>query len=92
MIKVCVNPTCEELAHNCKAGATYCKNCGGRMIKINNTTYWSKYLLHYWQYDYLKFPPELMHPDRPNQPNRNKMQLSLFNTEEDTGANITEDL
>lgn len=52
IIKVCGNPNCEAIYHNCPAKETKCKDCGGRLIKINEKTYKSKYSNNFFQYDF----------------------------------------
>jgi hypothetical protein len=52
MIKVCVNPQCQEVAHNISVKETRCRNCGFIMVKINEKTYLNKFAGHYFQYDY----------------------------------------
>jgi hypothetical protein len=52
MTKVCGDPYCEAIAHNCTEKNKYCKDCGGRMITINDSTYQKKYSSSYFQYDY----------------------------------------
>ena len=53
MIKVCINPHCEEVAHNCDKKETRCRNCGFRLIEINEITYKEKFIHGYpHQIDY----------------------------------------
>jgi hypothetical protein len=52
MIKVCINPNCEEVAHFIDKSETHCRNCGSRMLAINDKTYEEKYKSNFFQYDY----------------------------------------
>jgi hypothetical protein len=85
MIKICPNPNCSEVYHNCKVTDKKCKNCGCRIMKINNETYRKKFSWLYWQYDYQT--GQLYRPDTKIVNN----QLSLFTSEENFEATITED-
>jgi ethanolamine utilization protein EutA (predicted chaperonin) len=51
-IKVCGDPHCEAVYHNVPASEKRCKDCGGRIMKINSKTYNYKYASNYFQYDY----------------------------------------
>lgn len=51
-IKVCPDPCCEAVYHNCPLKATKCKDCGGNIMKINEATYRKKFSLNFFQYDY----------------------------------------
>ena len=51
--KVCLDPCCQEVALNCPVKTTRCKNCGSRLIIINQKTYEEKYKNDFFQYDYL---------------------------------------
>lgn len=53
IIKVCPNPQCEAVWHNCPIKHTRCNDCGGWVIKINEETFWKKFSGHYFQYDTL---------------------------------------
>ena len=52
VIKVCGDPHCEAIYHNTPKKETGCKNCGGKLIEINQKTYWAKYSGWFFQYDY----------------------------------------
>lgn len=52
MIKVCIDPMCEEVAHNCTRDETRCRNCGGILVKINDQTYKQRFLNTCHQIDY----------------------------------------
>ena len=52
VLKVCINPHCEEVAHNCPKGETRCRNCNGRLCEINKKTYGDKFINNYFQYNY----------------------------------------
>ena len=51
VIRVCPDPQCETVHHNCPPRYTHCCNCDGWIIKINEKTYWSKFAQNYFQYD-----------------------------------------
>jgi len=51
-IKVCPDPQCEAIFHNCPKNLTKCKDCGGWIIAINEDTYWKKFAKSFFQYDY----------------------------------------
>ena len=70
-IKICGDPYCEAIFHNCPKKETHCKDCGGRLIEINETTYWKKYSCNFFQYDF--FTMEYFRP------NKLFLQLNLFN-------------
>jgi hypothetical protein len=52
VIKVCMNPMCDEVAHFIEKAEKRCRNCNTRMIAIDEKTYWAKYAENYFQYDY----------------------------------------
>lgn len=52
-IKVCIDPHCEEVAHNCDKKETRCRSCGGRLIAITKKQYWKKFRANFFQYDYV---------------------------------------
>lgn len=52
MIKVCIDPHCEELAHNIEKKETRCRNCGMLMVEINQETYQQKFIGNFFQVDY----------------------------------------
>jgi hypothetical protein len=51
-IKVCIDPTCEAVYHNVPVKATRCKECGMRLVAINEMTYWSHFSQYFFQYDW----------------------------------------
>jgi len=51
-IKVCGDPHCEAIFHNCPKKETKCKDCDGKLIAINSKTFWKKYSKNYFQYDW----------------------------------------
>ncbi len=53
VIKVCPDPSCEAVYHNCYIKHTRCNDCGGRIMKINETTYWKKFSNNWFQYDFI---------------------------------------
>ncbi len=53
VIKVCGDPQCDAVYHNCPVKITRCRDCNGRIIKINNETYNKKYANYFFQYDFL---------------------------------------
>lgn len=53
LIKVCPDPGCEAVGHNCPQEHTKCNDCGGRVIRINEDTFWKKFSNNWFQYDFL---------------------------------------
>lgn len=53
-LKVCIDPHCEEVAHNCDKKETRCRNCGMILIEINEKTYKNKFINNFFQVDYSK--------------------------------------
>ena len=51
-IKICGDPHCDAIFHNCPADAKKCLDCGGKLIKINQSTYEKKFELNFFQYDF----------------------------------------
>ena len=52
IIKICPDPTCEQVHHNCQKKASYCTNCGHRIIEINEKTYLLKFIKNSFQVDF----------------------------------------
>ncbi|HRN80183.1 MAG TPA: hypothetical protein PKY29_04305 [Ferruginibacter sp.] len=52
IIKVCPDPHCDAVWHHCPKEHTRCKDCGGNIIVINQDTYWTKFALHFAQYNF----------------------------------------
>ena len=52
IIKVCPDPTCEQVHHNCEKKASYCTNCGHRIMEINEKTYLKKFVRNAFQVDF----------------------------------------
>lgn len=52
LIKVCGDPHCDAVFHNVPKSYTKCNDCGGRIMLINEKTYWKKYSNNYFQYDF----------------------------------------
>jgi hypothetical protein len=69
-IKVCPDPQCEAVYHNCPIKHTRCNNCGGWIKRIDNDTYWRKFSNIFFQYDFSTM--EYYYPVK------NVNQLSLF--------------
>jgi hypothetical protein len=69
-IKVCPDPQCEAVYHNCPIKHTRCNNCGGWIKRIDNETYWRKFSNIFFQYDFSTM--EYYYPIK------NVNQLSLF--------------
>ena len=51
-IKICPDPGCEAVYHNCPVKVTHCNDCGGWIIKINEDTFWKKFSNNFFQYDF----------------------------------------
>ena len=52
IIKVCPDPQCEAVWHNIPKKHTRCNDCDGRVMHINEETYWKKFANNYFQYDF----------------------------------------
>lgn len=52
LIKVCVEPGCESLYHNCPFKVKRCEFCGGSIKMINQETYFKKFSDRFFQYDH----------------------------------------
>lgn len=53
MVKVCIDPSCNEVAHNIEKKETRCRTCNGIMVRINEKTYLKKFSDNFFQFDYL---------------------------------------
>ena len=51
VIRVCPEPCCEAIYHNCNPKIKHCIDCGGGTRKINESTYWKKFSNSFFQYD-----------------------------------------
>jgi len=69
-IKICGDPHCEAIFHNTPKCKTRCKNCDGRLIIINEKTFYKKYSQSYFQYDFVT--------EEYFRPQKKTMQLDLF--------------
>ena len=54
-IKICPDPQCEAVWHNCHTNSTKCLDCGGNIKIVNEETYWKKFSENWFQYDYNTF-------------------------------------
>lgn len=52
LIKICGDPHCDAIFHNCPKKHTKCNDCGGRLIQINEDTFWKKFSNYFFQYDF----------------------------------------
>jgi hypothetical protein len=52
LIKVCPDPCCEAVWHNCPKKHTRCNDCGGWIIVISETWFWKKFSKNWFQYDF----------------------------------------
>lgn len=52
LIKVCPDPHCDAVWHNCPKEQTKCLDCGGNIMLINEPTYWKKFSENFFQYDF----------------------------------------
>lgn len=52
VLKVCIRPTCEEIAHNCDKKEKRCRNCGMILVEITQKQYEKKFKNHYFQINY----------------------------------------
>lgn len=53
LIKVCPDPGCEAVWHNIPGSHTKCNDCGGRVIRVNEETFWKKFANNWFQYDFM---------------------------------------
>lgn len=51
-IKICPDPGCEAVYHNCPIKHTRCNDCNGNLRLINEETYWKKFSNNWFQYDF----------------------------------------
>ncbi|MBD3748965.1 MAG: hypothetical protein IE931_05670 [Sphingobacteriales bacterium] len=51
LIKICGDPHCDAIYHNCTKDFKKCLDCGGTVKMINEDTYWKKYSNYFFQYD-----------------------------------------
>jgi len=51
-IKVCIDPQCGQVAHNCDKKETRCRNCGMILVAINEKTYLAKFADEFFQIDH----------------------------------------
>ncbi len=52
VLKVCIDPTCEAVAHNCPKKETHCRDCNMILVEIDKKTYETKFINNFFQYDY----------------------------------------
>lgn len=52
LIKVCPDPGCEAVWHNIPRSYTKCNDCSGRVMLINERTFWAKFSNNWFQYDF----------------------------------------
>lgn len=52
LIKVCVDETCLAVYHNISVNDKRCHNCDGKLIRIDENTWYKKFNLHPFQIDY----------------------------------------
>jgi hypothetical protein len=52
MIKICPDPCCDAVFHNCDKKDTHCKCCDAIIVKITAETYKKKFAHNFFQYDY----------------------------------------
>lgn len=53
LIKVCPDPGCGAVYHNCPKKQTRCNDCGGNIMQINEDTFWKRFSNNWFQYDFL---------------------------------------
>jgi hypothetical protein len=64
LIKICGDPGCEAIFHNIPKNHTKCNDCHiGKLIEINEYTFWKKYSNNYFQYDFIT--DEYYRPEKP---------------------------
>ena len=69
-IKVCADPTCEAVYHNIPISFKKCKDCGARVMLINEDTFWKKFSKNWFQYDFAS--------GKYYRPQKENKQLMLF--------------
>jgi hypothetical protein len=52
VIKVCPNPNCEAVYHNCPVQHKKCENCNTTIKMINYKTWCKKFSSNFFQYDF----------------------------------------
>jgi hypothetical protein len=52
LIKVCLDPMCEAVYHNCEPSDRRCLCCGHKLLRIDAKTWEKKYSKWFWQYDF----------------------------------------
>lgn len=52
MIKVCIDPGCEEVAHNIEKKEKRCRTCNGILVAINDETFRKKFSANFFQFNY----------------------------------------
>lgn len=52
LTKVCPDPGCSTVWHNCPKKHTRCNNCSGHIMAINAETFWKKFSLEWFQYNF----------------------------------------
>jgi hypothetical protein len=62
VLKVCIDPHCDAVAHNCDKKETHCRDCNGGLVEINKETYIAKYINNYFQYDYSNDSGDVVSP------------------------------
>ena len=65
LIKVCPNPNCEAVYHNIPKSYTKCNDCNGRVMLINEETYWKKFSNNWFQYNFIN--GEIFRPQKTSQ-------------------------
>lgn len=62
VLKVCINPHCDAVAHNCLKKETHCRDCDLGLVEIDKETYQKKYINNYFQYDYSNDTGDIVTP------------------------------
>jgi hypothetical protein len=63
IVKVCPDPGCEAVWHNIPKSYTKCNDCGGRVMLINEKTFWDKFSNNWFQYDFETY--QYFRPQKP---------------------------
>jgi hypothetical protein len=52
VLKICIDPHCSEIAHNCPKSETKCRTCSMKLVEISRSTFEKKFLNFPFHFDY----------------------------------------
>lgn len=64
VLKVCIDPNCDSVAHNCMKSETHCRECNSGLVEINKECYMKKFINNYFQYDYSNDMGDIVTPSK----------------------------